>query len=184
MKFIAGFIAALVVLAVGGLIYIYSGTYNVAASKSDSKIIRWVMETAREKSIEARADKVGPQPPPSPDSIKEGFEHFDGMCVACHGAPGIERGEVGKGLNPKPPDLSRLSKEADPRELFWVVKNGIRMTGMPSFGATHNDRAVWNIVAFLKELPATTAEKYQEMRKELAASRGSDHEHEHEHGNQ
>jgi mono/diheme cytochrome c family protein len=53
------------------------------------------------------------------------------------------------------------------------------MTGMPSFGATHSDRAVWDIVAFLKELPATTAQKYQEMRKELAASRASEHEHEH-----
>ncbi|AGK58759.1 cytochrome C class I protein [Hyphomicrobium denitrificans 1NES1] len=181
MKFIAGFIAALAVLAAGGLIYIYSGTYNVAASNPHSPILGWVLVTARDKSIAARTDEVGPPPPPSPSSIKEGFEHFDEMCVACHGAPGVERGEVGKGLNPKPPDLVRLSKGIDPRQLFWVVKNGIRMTGMPSFGATHNDHAIWNIVAFLKELPATTAQKYQDMKKELAASQSSGHEHDHNH---
>jgi mono/diheme cytochrome c family protein len=181
MKFIAGVIAALVVLAIGGLTYMYSGGYNVAASSSHGSIFQWVVATARDKSIAVRANQIGPPPPPNPNSIKEGFEHFAEMCVACHGAPGAERGEVGKGLNPKPPDLSRLSKGKDPRQLFWVIKNGIRMTGMPSFGATHDDRTIWNIVAFLKELPTMTAEKYQEMKKELAASQSSGHEHDHHH---
>jgi mono/diheme cytochrome c family protein len=179
LKFITGFIAAVAVLAAGGLIYMYSGAYDVAASNPHSPILRWVLVTARDRSIAARADQVGPPPPPSPNSIKEGFGHFDEMCVACHGAPGVERGEVGKGLNPKPPDLSRLSKGTDQRQLFWIIKNGIRMTGMPSFGATHNDRIIWNIVAFLKELPTTSAQKYQEMKKELAASQSTDHEHDH-----
>ncbi|MBY0560480.1 cytochrome c [Hyphomicrobium sp.] len=179
MKFITGFIAALAVLAVGGLIYVYSGAYDVAASVPHSSILRWVLVTARDQSIAARLDQVGSPPPPNSSSIKEGFEHFDEMCVTCHGAPGAERGEVGKGLNPKPPDLSRLSKGKDPRELFWIVKNGIAMTGMPSFGATHNDQAIWNIVAFLKELPAIPAQKYQEMKQELAASQSTSHEHHH-----
>ena len=77
------------------------------------------------------------------------------MCVSCHGAPGVDASEAGDGLNPPAPDLTlpRVQKRTD-GELFWLVQNGIRMTGMPAFGTTHKDEEIWKIVAFVRRLPS------------------------------
>jgi mono/diheme cytochrome c family protein len=96
--------------------------------------------------------------------IKTGYSHYNEMCVGCHGAPGILRDETGLGLYPKPPDLSRSAKEIPPAELFWITKNGIKMTGMPAFGKTHKDDKIWAIVAFMEKLPGMTKEQYQALR--------------------
>jgi mono/diheme cytochrome c family protein len=86
------------------------------------------------------------------------------MCVGCHGAPGKDPSEIGKGLRPRPPDLAKAALQLDKGELFWIVKNGIKMAGMPAFGATHRDRTIWNIVGFVQEqLPNLTAEQYQDL---------------------
>jgi mono/diheme cytochrome c family protein len=82
------------------------------------------------------------------------------MCVGCHGAPGKDPSEIGNGLRPRPPDLAKAALQLDKGELFWIVKNGIKMAGMPAFGATHRDRTIWNIVGFVQEqLPNLTAER-------------------------
>jgi len=78
-------------------------------------------------------------------------------------ALGLERTEIGKGLNPQAPDLSDAVKAWTPRELFWIVKHSVKMTGMPSFGVTHDDNDVWNIVAFMEKLPGMSAEEYQKL---------------------
>jgi len=106
----------------------------------------------------------------------EGFEHFDEMCTICHGAPGVEQSEIGKGLNPRAPDLSHAATKWAPHQLFWIVKHGIKMTGTPSFGTRHDDHEIWNIVAFLKSLPNISAEQYAKM-KPQAPSSDRDHEH-------
>jgi mono/diheme cytochrome c family protein len=82
------------------------------------------------------------------------------MCVSCHGAPGVDASPVGEGLNPPAPDLTlaRIQERSD-GELFWLVQNGIRMTGMPAFGPTHRDEEIWEIVAFLRHLPELTPEE-------------------------
>ena len=103
------------------------------------------------------------------DMIVEGFEHYDEMCTGCHGGPGIERSEIGKGLDPQPPNLSDAVKAWTPRQLFWIIKHGIKMTGMPSFGATHNDKDVWNIVALIEKLPEMSPEQYKQMNEEVPA---------------
>lgn len=75
-------------------------------------------------------------------------------CVNCHGAPGVNWQKFSEGLNPDPPDLKEIAAEREPVQLFWVVKNGIRMTGMPSFGSIGvDDKEIWSIVAFVKKLP-------------------------------
>jgi mono/diheme cytochrome c family protein len=91
------------------------------------------------------------------------------MCVTCHGAPGVDASEAGEGLNPAAPDLStgKVQKRSD-GELFWLVQGGIRMTGMPAFGPTHNDEEIWKIVAFVRRLPALSPEEQQELKREGA----------------
>ena len=85
---------------------IYSGEYNVAASKPHYPVVEWALATTMERSVRDHA--AGIEVPPLSDSalLRTGFEHFEAMCVTCHGAPGVERSEIGKGLTPQPPELS------------------------------------------------------------------------------
>src|SRR5688500_20399506 len=82
------------------------------------------------------------------------------MCVASHGAPGVERGILGKGINPEPPALAVEAGEGSDSELFWIIKNGIKMAGMPAFGATHTDEQLWGILAFLRQLQDLSPQEY------------------------
>ena len=98
--------------------------------------------------------------PPSPEALRTGLAHYRGMCVTCHGAPGVDASDIGVGLNPPAPDLTLAKVQArTDGELFWLVANGIRMTGMPGFGPTHENEEIWKIVAFLRHLPEITAEE-------------------------
>jgi mono/diheme cytochrome c family protein len=157
---IAGFI---LVLVVGALVVIFTGSYNVAATAPHTQITRWLMNTTQKRSVAARADEVHAQPPVDSAMLREGFEEYREMCVACHGAPGVERGMVGKGINPKPPDLAKESGEWNDRELFWITKHGIKMAGMPAFGVTHSDEELWGIVAFLRRLESMSPEEYRRL---------------------
>ena len=83
-------------------------------------------------------------------------------CTNCHGGPGVEWQKFSEGLNPDPPDLKEVVPSREPRELFWVIKNGIKMTGMPSFTvAGMSDSDIWAIVAFLKKLPSVSEADYK-----------------------
>jgi len=87
------------------------------------------------------------------------------MCAGCHGGPGVERGETGKGMTPTPPDLAEEAGEWSDAELYWITEHGIKLAGMPAFGPTHSDEEIAMIAAFVRLLPEMTAEEY--------ASRGS-----------
>jgi mono/diheme cytochrome c family protein len=89
------------------------------------------------------------------------------MCAGCHGAPGVQPMGISKGLNPEPPDLADAVSDQSDAEIFWVVKNGIKMTGMPAYGASNDDNRIWEIVAFVHLLPKMTAEQYQEYKNRL-----------------
>jgi mono/diheme cytochrome c family protein len=104
------------------------------------------------------------------------------MCVYCHGAPGKEASDIGQGLHPSPPNLAEIAQRWKNSELFWIVKNGINMTGMPAFGPTHADDTIWNIVGFVRQLPHLTAEDYSGIEKRDTESHEHDTEsHEHDH---
>ena len=138
----------------------YSGIPDVAATKPEGKIMNWFMNTTKDRSISTRAQNV--TVPPLGDSVlvAKGFEHYNEMCVTCHGAPGIRPDELAQGLNPSPPNLAFSTRDMDPSEMFLVVKDGITMTGMAGFGTTHSDSEVWAMVAFLKHLQTMSPEEY------------------------
>jgi mono/diheme cytochrome c family protein len=163
------FAAVLAALALG---FIYSGLFDVAASSPDNGAVRWVVKTVRERSVARRLKDVQVPPLSDPALIRSGFLHYRENCATCHGAPGIEASEIGQGLSPYPPELATASQDANPRELFWIVKNGIKMTGMPAFGVTHTDPEIWSIVAFLLKMPKMTPEEYQAM---VEAAQGEGH---------
>lgn len=153
-------VAVLLVLVLGVVAFIYSGVYNVAATDPHLGIVRWALSTTQARSVRARGEDVADKPPFDAALVSHGFDHFDAMCVECHGAPGVERGEYGKGLNPEPPELSEEAAEFSDAELFWITKHGIKFTGMPAFGPTHSDEEIWGLVAFLRRLEDMSAEDY------------------------
>ena len=144
----------LVVLGVGAVVAL-SGAINVAATEKDSRAAEWALGTVARRSIARRADDVGSAPTLDSAARASGLDHFHAMCVDCHGAPGFDRSEAGEGLNPPAPDLTEMVEEQEwsDAEIFWIVKHGIRMTGMPAFGPTHSDEDLWAIVGVVEALP-------------------------------
>ena len=162
MKYFIGAVSIIVLLIVGYFIFIYSGIYNISAMVHHDKLTLWMMNTVRENSIKHHAEDDIKMPDISDTSlVRMGFVHYREMCVGCHGAPGIEQSEIAKGLYPIPPMLSEAAKDWSPQQLFWITKNGLKMSGMPAFGTTHTDEMIWTIVAFTKKLPTLTKKQYQ-----------------------
>ena len=151
---------AALVLAGGALALIYSGVYDVSASTPHGAVSSWVMQRMMHSSVERRASQVEVPDLGDESLVLAGVNDFEKMCVQCHGAPGKKAAAVGQGLNPPPPDLAKSANEMTAAELFWITKNGIKMTGMPAWGRTHEDDALWPVVALMTALPDLDAAAY------------------------
>ncbi len=172
--------AVMIVLIIGGgLIVIYTGAYNVAATEPHWGVTNWALGTLQHRSVAARAEVLPVTLPTDSAALEHGFEHFHAMCVQCHGAPGLDRGEPGQGMTPTPPRLEEEAHEWSDGELFWITKYGIRLAGMPAFGPTHSDEEIAGIVAFLRRLETMTEEEYAARVRTLQAggSGGDGHSH-------
>jgi mono/diheme cytochrome c family protein len=169
MKVIAAILGVIVVGALAGLVVMYSGRPDVSVLGGHSKLVMWVLDQTMTNSVKHHANGITPPPLDNPAMLKLGFEHYDEMCVTCHGAPGVSRSEIGVGLHPEPPSLAAVMDDWTPAELFWITKNGVKMTGMPAFGLTHTDDQIWAIVAFVRTLPNLEPEDYLAMGKSFAS---------------
>ena len=147
-----------IIIAVGAAVFFFGGYFNVAASEWNPSIVNWALVKVRMASIGRRAALASPVDLDSPEVVHAGARAFSERgCTNCHGAPGVKWQKFSEGLNPDPPDLKEIAPEREPAQLFWVVKNGIKMTGMPSFGAIGvDDKEIWSIVAFVRKLPNTS----------------------------
>lgn len=163
MKTLFKILAAAAIAAIGIVAFALSGIYDVSARAGHSGVVNWLLTTTSHASIERRSGRIEVPDLSDASLARAGAADFDAMCAACHGAPGQEPEAVGKGLNPAAPDLSESAAHMDAAELFWVTKNGIRMTGMPAWGATHDDDGLWSVVAFVTKLSDLDAEAYQAL---------------------
>lgn len=170
MKFLSGMVFGVVALAVAAAAVVAAGMLDPAASVPPGALETRLARFALDRAVARRAPRSPNPLKADPEVLRGGLAHYKSMCVTCHGAPGVDASEAGSGLNPPAPDLSlgRVQKRTD-GELFWLVQNGVRMTGMPAFGPTHKDEEIWKIVAFLRHLPALTPDE----EKALAAGAGS-----------
>ena len=142
---------------------IHGGLYNVAADIPHTQPVFWLMTTVRERSIAVRAaNVVVPGDLADPKRIASGAGQYAEMCSSCHLAPGMKRTEISRGLYPRAPEFRRGSG-LTPAEEFWVVKHGLKMSGMPAWGVTHSDELLWDVVAFLRKLPDLTPDQYQTL---------------------
>ncbi len=160
MKFLLGVVTGLLGLAAAAALVIASGIFPVGATIAPSDLERRLAMLTVDRSVARRAPRAPNPIAATPEALAGGLAHYRAMCVTCHGAPGVDPSEIGEGLNPPAPDLTlaRVQKRPD-GELFWLVQNGIRMTGMPAFGPTHGEEEIWKIVTFLRHLPELTPEE-------------------------
>lgn len=163
-----GVVLVFAVQIVVGLIIVYTGSYNVAALDRHADLVRWALDTTMHRSVSGRAESIGEPEAVTAEQITAAAATYASTCAHCHGAPGSERKRWAANMRPVPPYLFEKAAEWEPREIFWIVKNGIKMTGMPAFGPEHDDAAIWGIAAFVKQLPAMTPEDY------AAATRAAD----------
>ncbi|MEO6298069.1 MAG: cytochrome c [Paracoccaceae bacterium] len=141
-------IGAVLVAAVLGGLFVYAGLFNVSALVPDQAPLQWLFVTTREASIGYHAKGIIAPAPTGAAQVDNGFRLFQGECSMCHSIRGFKAGIMSVGLNPPAPPLADLIDMTD-AETFWVVKNGIRFTGMPGWQASNTDAELWNIVAFL-----------------------------------
>jgi mono/diheme cytochrome c family protein len=175
---LVGVLVAVLIAAATGAAILLGGLYPVAASSGDSAGVSAVIHEAMERSVRRGARGLT-APAAAEADIVAGAAHYKAMCQQCHGGPGAEREEFALGLNPRPPALDRgeAARWSEP-QVFWIVKNGIRMTAMPAFGKTHSDEDIWRIAAFVKRLPDVGAPQYAAFPTEH--EEGAEH-HEHHH---
>ena len=162
MRRILGESLALSVLAVCTAAFVYSGIYNVAASNDHTAIGKWTLHTTMHNSVKAAVGDMTVPDLSDNDMIQQGASAYDSLCAACHLKPGLKDTVLRAGLNPMPPNLTEQGHWG-PAEQFWIVKHGIKMTGMPAWGATHEDEELWEMVAFLKTLPELSEQEWNAL---------------------
>jgi mono/diheme cytochrome c family protein len=186
MRIIATFLVLFLAFVVLVVLFVVSGTYNVAAVEPHSAVVSQLFATLRDQSIAKHSQDIQPPPLTDPALVQSGLREYHSMCFSCHGAPGHKPSEIGRGLNPKPPqlDAEEIQRRSD-AEFYWIIKNGLRMTGMPAFGPTHEEKELWSIVAFLRQLPEIDAKAYDAMVEAAGLQGGGQmHAHVHGHGNE
>lgn len=120
---------------------------------------------ARHLAIPAGVRKQQNPIPDSPDNLRDARLHFADHCAICHGNEGTGDTPIGKGLYPKPPDLRvEETQKLSDGELFWIIENGVRFTGMPAFGGSYgSEEDSWKLVRFIRHLPQLSTDERLEM---------------------
>jgi mono/diheme cytochrome c family protein len=157
-----GVAVTLAVLGLGAGGFIYSGVYNIGADDHHTRVVLALIEQLRDRSVAVRASALPVPDLNDPDRLAAGARQYAQHCVGCHLAPGQGRSDLRTGLYPHPPNLGQEAPP-DPRQAFWTIKHGIKMSAMPAWGKTLDDGAIWDLVALVRRLPELTPESYQQL---------------------
>ena len=159
-------VAVLVAAVVAGALYL--GVYDVSATDQHLAPTYRILDTAMRRSVRQRAAGITVPDLGRPVQLQRGLALYREHCVQCHGAPGVAPEPFALGLTPAPANLAYTAREWPPADLFWVVKEGIKMTGMPAWKHRMADEEIWAIVSFLRELPGLSPEDYRSRKAERA----------------
>jgi mono/diheme cytochrome c family protein len=154
--------ATLVVLAIGAAAFVGAGVYNIGADDHHTRIVLAIIEQLRNRSIAVRSHGIDVPSLDDSSRIAIGAGHYAALCVGCHLAPGVTKSDLRPGLYPHPPNLAQQDL-GDAQRAFWIIKHGIKMSAMPAWGKSLDDAAIWDIVAFVRSMPAMTPEEFQQL---------------------
>lgn len=170
-KVVVSLLVLVLVAGTAGLGVLLTGTLSVAADEPHSRALHRLLELGRERSVAVRAARVQVPALDRPELVSQGAGNYAAMCEGCHLRPGIGDSELRRGLYPQPPALA-LRTASDPARDFWIIKHGLKATGMPAWGRSMDDEAIWGMVAFMRTLPAQSPEGYATA---VATSSGHSH---------
>ncbi|MEX2644080.1 MAG: c-type cytochrome [Acetobacterales bacterium] len=156
----------------GAALFVRLGVYNVAATAQHTAPVFWLLQRGLEYSIRQRADGIAAPDLEDRALAERGFRHYHLHCVQCHGAPGVARHDLGKGMLPLPSNLVQTAREWTASEIFWTIKHGIKMSGMPGWDYRMDDDDIWAITAFVRRLPYVAPADYRAMAARLEADPG------------
>lgn len=157
-------------LVAGGVIFVLSGVYNIAASRDHWSVTNLAITILRDRSIAAASSTVEAPALNDPDLYRLGEQHFLGACTSCHGQPGQPLNPIYANMTPSPPDLIGAFEHYSASEVFWIVRHGLKYTGMPAWPGPNRPDEVWSVVAFLERLnrQPETGDSLTEQRIETA----------------
>jgi mono/diheme cytochrome c family protein len=164
LKVVVLLIASAAVLGGLGLWYFLSN--GVSAKEQPGRVEQFAARRVRNMAIARRAEALKNPVEYSPEVLAEARAHFADHCATCHANNGSGDTEMGRGMWPKVPDM-RLpqTQNLSDGELFWIIENGVRFTGMPAWstGTKEGETASWQVVHFIRRLPKLTPEEIEEM---------------------
>lgn len=156
-------IAALLLLAAGAVaagLLVYLGVYNISASDQHTAPVYRLLDYAMRRSVMARTADGAVPDLRDPQRVRRGAGSYREHCVQCHGAPGVAPGALALGMTPAPANLVGTARTWKPAEMFWVVKHGVKMSGMPAWQYRLSDDEIWDTIAFVAATVAMTPSDY------------------------
>ena len=155
--------ATLLAAVAGAALYIWSGLYDISANVQHTQLVYSVLEKTMHRSVRLRADSIAVPPLDSPALLARGAQCYRDKCLQCHGGPGVAQGEIGRSMQPVPGPLVDAHLRWQPQELYWITRNGIKMSGMPAWQHRMPDADLWAVVAYMQVLPQWTAPQFQQL---------------------
>lgn len=157
MRRLTAIVATLAGLAVvagaGAAAFAWSGFYNIAATAQHTQPVYTLLELVGEQSIRRSARDIAEPPLDDPALARRGAVCYRDKCMVCHGGPGEAPGEIGRSMQPLPGPLVDAPRQFRARELYWVIRHGIKMSGMPAWEFRMADADMWAVVAFMQRMP-------------------------------
>ena len=164
MRFLLTLILVLVLLAGAAAAVLFTGAYNVAADDPHTAPVRWLLATARVKSVQARAEAGAvPADLDAPDRIAAGARLYADRCAGCHGTPGNEPPEWARRMQPAPPAMEHVARFWAPHQIHWIIAHGFKATGMPAWRGAVPEDGLWALTAFVVATPGMTAADYDAL---------------------
>jgi len=159
-----GAVAALILVAAGVFLFAMGGFVDITATKENPGAVNWLLATNYRQSLQRQATAQEPLPAlDNKDTILQGTRMYLSLCSGCHTPPGAKPTAIAQGLNPAAPDITRIAPRRSPSQVFWITKNGIRMTGMPAFGPSQSDSDLWALVAFIQHAAGATPRQFHTL---------------------
>jgi mono/diheme cytochrome c family protein len=161
LHYIAGTLA---VLALAAAALVYSGVYDVAANDQHLWPTYWTLRAAMERSIAVRARHIALPELDDAQRLRRGVGIYRDNCAQCHGAPGVAPEPFALGMLPVPENLALIARQRATADIYWTVRNGLKMTGMPAWQYRLSDEEMWDVVAFVKKLPSFSPAQYAALK--------------------
>jgi mono/diheme cytochrome c family protein len=164
MKLLVSGLVLLLLVALGGAAFVRSGLYDISATDQHLAPTYWLLDTAMKYSVRRRGAKIEVPDLKDEAMIARGASLYRASCESCHGAPGVAPEPFALGMTPTPVPLVHTARHWPPEDVFWVVKEGIKMTGMPAWKYRMRDEDIWDVVAFLPAMANMTPSQYKDMK--------------------